>query len=92
MEAMMVHNLFFAAELEAGCVDPAPRCTARGEGRASFEEVRSRYGRGFHREARMSEPCFWRLVEMVRPHLRQHAAPLACQVFVSLRYYAGASY
>lgn len=40
MEATMIHNLLVVTELQAGCVDKSPRCTARGEGLASSEEVR----------------------------------------------------
>lgn len=91
VDAIMVNNLIFAAELETGCVDTVTGRMARHAGPVSFEEVQSRYGRGFRRAARMSKPCFLRLVEIVRPYMKAHAVPLACQVFVSLRYYAGAS-
>lgn len=85
VDAIMVNNLIFAAELETGCVDTVTGRMARHAGPVSFEEVQSRYGRGFRRAARMSKPCFLRLVEIVRPYMKAHAVPLACQVFVRLR-------
>jgi len=60
----------------------------------SFEYVRASYGSRFHRAVRMSEPCFFKLVDTLRPHLPSspHAISPALRVLVALRYYAGASY
>jgi len=60
----------------------------------SFEYVRASYGSRFHRAVRMSEPCFFKLVDTLRPHLPSspHAMSPALRVLVALRYYAGSSY
>lgn len=87
----MVKNVIIAADLKTVCVDTVARRMARHARPVSFEEVQSRCGRGFRRAARTSKPCFLRLVEIVRRYMKAHAVPLARQVFVSLRYYAGIS-
>jgi len=88
-------NMHLAAALvgservEAQCPSPEERAGPR-----SFEYVRASYGPRFHRAVRMSEPCFAKLVDVLRPHLPSSPRSLspALLVLVALRYYAGASY
>jgi len=63
-------NMHLAAALvgservEAQCPSPEERAGPR-----SFEYVRASYGPRFHRAVRMSEPCFAKLIDALRPHL-----------------------
>lgn len=92
MKAMMMNIHIAAAEIAGDCGGAEGIKEWDTPGLIPFPELRSRYGRRFQRAARMSEPCFLRLVEIVRPHMRRHDASLASQVFVALRIFAGASY
>lgn len=76
------------------------RCSGRQEGTraggggdlVSFDDVSAKYGVHFPRAARMSEPCFSKLVNSVAPFLPPKGVPPASRVFIALRYDAGASY
>lgn len=88
----MVNLHLAAAEVacEGGGTDGTHRIELSGP--VTFEDVSRFYGRRFHRAVRMSEQCFLRLVEIVRPYMPTRGVPLECRVFMALRYYAGASY
>jgi len=65
-------------------------CRAPG----SFERVLAAYGPLFHRAVRMPKPCFFNLIDTLRPRLSTspHALSPTLLVFLALRYYAGAGY
>lgn len=92
MNSMMMNVQFAAAEIAGDSGRAVGIKESDTPGLIPFAELRSHDGRRFQRAARMSEPCFLRLVEIVRPQMRRHEASLASQVVVAWRLYACASY
>lgn len=58
----------------------------------SFSDVRSRYGTYFERAMRMQEDPFWRLVDMLQPHLPSRGHEAKLRTVMALRYLGGGSY
>lgn len=69
-----------------------PLVNPRASSPASFLDFRSHHGPYFERAMPMPENAFWRLVNMLQPHLpsRGHAAEL--RTAMALRYLGGGSY
>lgn len=91
MKTMMMNVQFPAAEIARNSRRAVGLKARDTPGLIPFAERRSRDCRRFQRAARMSEPCFFRLDEIVRPHIRRHEESLASQVVVVWRFHACAS-
>lgn len=89
--SMFMTTVTAALALRRGVFSPAPVNT-RALSPASFLYVRARFGPYFERAMRTPEDAFWRLVNVLQPHLPVpgHAAEL--RTAMALRYLGAGSY
>lgn len=92
LEAFVVNFHYAVAHLDAHGQPEANAPHQAPHVSVSFSDLRMMYGSYLRCVMRMSEPCFSKLVEILRDHLPSRGMSTECRVFAALRCYAGASY